>query len=128
MRWHLNIKSITAQLALFYSIASCILLMIVAFSLYLAVIEVLHTTDAQFLSDEIDALQYILKNKPNDFKALKQEVKEIPTTSQKPAYRYYTRILDDHKIVVVETEGMSSLFQGSIFLNRSQPPIDKEEQ
>lgn len=88
----LKISSIRTRLTLVYTIAAFILLTIVTLFLYWVTINVLYKADYQFLSDEIDNIQYILDEQPIDKNHLKSTIMDAPRQPDDSIYRYYIRI------------------------------------
>lgn len=102
-------SSIKTRLFLFYSIAVFVLLTLFATFLYWVTINVLYKADYQFLADEVDTIQYILENDPVDMEALRQEIISIPIEPNGSIYRYYIRVVDPDKRIMLETPGMSEI-------------------
>ncbi len=112
-----HIKSITTRLTLFYSLAAFMLLVFVVLFSYWEMTSIFKKADNQFLMDEMDTLASILRNKPNDFVALRQEVDEVPRTVNEIVYFYYLRILDQNNQMLIETDGMKKVFEKAKFFN-----------
>lgn len=109
-RHHLPlIHSIKAKLILFYSLAVFTLLLLAAIFLYWGSITLLYKTDYEFLSDEIETIEYIMKGQPTDKEALKKAVIESPENHFNTIYRYYIRIYDNKNQVVMQTPGMDNI-------------------
>lgn len=117
--------SIKSRLILFYSLATIVLLALVAVFLYWTMLDTLHDADHQFISAEIDILQYLLDTKPDDLGALKQEVNESPYALRNSVYRYYIRILDNQSNLIIETVGMKNALRGIDFRNTKIGSLDK---
>jgi two-component system heavy metal sensor histidine kinase CusS len=101
--------SIRSRLTLFYSLAAFTLLTLITLFLYWETINILYKADYQFLSDEVETLQYILQNKHPNLTALKQEVIDYPTKPGDSIYRHYIRVFDENNKMLIETPGMSSI-------------------
>lgn len=93
--------SISFQLTVFYSLATFLLVAVICLFFYLGMVHILYNADRQFLSDEINIIQNILKTRPNSLVSLNQEITDIPNTLKNSVYHYYIRILNEnHKIVL----------------------------
>ncbi|MCW5583058.1 MAG: heavy metal sensor histidine kinase [Gammaproteobacteria bacterium] len=104
---------------MFYSLAAFVLLTIITLFLYWETVNILYKADYQFLSNEVESLQYILRNKKIDSNVIKQNIVEFPTQISDSIYRYYTRIYNENNQVIIETPGMSSILPHEIFLKPS---------
>ena len=93
----------------FYSLSGFLLLSVIALFLYWVTINILYKADYQFLSDEVDTVQYILHNKAYNLSALKQAVIDTPSERYGSIYRYFIRVTDDKGNPVMETPGMQSI-------------------
>lgn len=109
------LKSIGIQLTLFYSILTFILVSLVSFILYIVMLNIFYEANRQFLSDEIEILQKLVKEKENNIEALKQEVIEIPSALRTSVYHYYIRILDDKGHIILETPGIDKVIKTNLF-------------
>lgn len=105
--------SIRTRYALLYSIAAFTLLTLITLFLYWETINILYKADYQFLSNEIEGIQYALENKKVHLEDLKQEVINSPTHPEGSIYKYYIRIIDDKNNIVIETPGINSIHLAS---------------
>jgi len=101
--------SIRTRLTLFYSLAAFILLTIITLFLYWETTNILYKANYQFLLDEADSIQYVLRTKPTDLNTLKQEVIELPDKSGDSIYRYFIRVYNENKHVMIETPGLAAI-------------------
>src|SRR5438552_14538 len=85
----LNTISIRTRLTFFYSLSGFVLLTLLAIFLYWLTTNILYNADYQFLSDEIDTVQYILHNKAYNLSTLKQACVETPSERSRTIYRYF---------------------------------------
>lgn len=122
----LNIASIRTRLTLFYTLAAFTLLTLVALFLYWVTINILYKADYEFLSDEVDTIQYILETKPLDINMLKEAVVDTPGHQALSIYHYYVRVLDEQKQLLVETPGMSSILQPKKYIHSHSELLDKK--
>jgi two-component system heavy metal sensor histidine kinase CusS len=105
----LNKVSIRTRFTLLYSIAAFSLLALITIFLYWESVNILYKTDYQFLSDQVDAIEYALENKQIHLADLKQQVIDEPMDTEGSIYKYYVRILDDKNKIVMETPGIHSI-------------------
>lgn len=113
--------SITSQLTLFYGLCSLLMITTISLFLYGVIVTFLNHADDQFFTDETRILKKLLINKPNDSRALAQEVKEIPTALQSSVYHYAIRVLDEQQKTLAQTPGMDQILLNNDFLSQSQP-------
>lgn len=111
----LKMISIRTRLTLFYTLAAFFLLTAITSFLYWETRNILYKADYQFLAEEVDTLQYILNDKFPDLNELKKEVVEIPLEPDGSMYRYYIRVLNENKKLIIETPGINTVL----------PPINK---
>lgn len=101
----LAIGSIRTRLTLFYTLAVFVLLGLVTIFLYWITINLLYKADYEFLSDEVETIQYILENKSSDPNLLKHAVITAPVAAKNSMYRYYVRVFDHKNRVLIATPG-----------------------
>src|SRR5262245_50743232 len=101
-----NVKSISGQLTLFYSLLTFSIIVMISALLYLAINKILIDAENQFINDEIKIVNDLIIKKPNDHSALIQEVKEIPNSLSSSVYHYYIRVLDENNNIVSQTPSM----------------------
>lgn len=118
-----NLDSIAARLTFFYAISIFLLLAIIASFLYWEMVNILYKADYQFLCDEVEDIRTILQDERIDFSELRKNVIEIPSQSNQSIYRYYIRILDDKKHLLMETPGMSNLWHNHNGMFSTKPKI-----
>jgi len=105
--------SITGRLALFFGVSSFALLSLTTGFLYWVLRQSLNETDAQFLTNKIHVLRVILRERPDDPKALEEEV--VWEGQGLQFTRYYARVLDPEKQLVIETPGMGDVLEPWVF-------------
>ncbi len=91
-------------------------------------VNILCNADYQFLSDEIDIVQNILESKPDNLLALKQEINDIPYSSNNSVYHYYIRVIDHNRKVVSETQHMNKLIKHNAFFTNEKASFAKQSQ
>lgn len=122
----LTINSIRTRLTIFYTLAAFVLLSLLTLFLYWVTINILYKADYQFLSDEVDTIQYILQDAPIDFNRLKQTVIDTPMQPDHSIYRYYIRIFDENKKVMIETPGMDAVLLAQKYSNKNSEMLGKK--
>ena len=95
-------NSIATQLAFSYSLATLLLITVIALLAYWVIVDTLSKANHQFLSDEISIITHILNKKPGNSAALQQEVTDIPEALANSVYHYYIRILDNQQKIIIE--------------------------
>jgi two-component system heavy metal sensor histidine kinase CusS len=105
-----KIKSIYSQLAFFYSLGVVTLLVLIAFAFYWETQNVLNQADYNFVTEEANSIQSIMRDAVLDKQLLKKAVVDHPLRTRNSLYRYYVRILDATGKVVMETPGLSEIF------------------
>lgn len=105
---------IVRRLTLLYSISLFLLLAVAAGFLDWVLATDMKKDSEQFLSAEIQSLRTLIRERPDDVKAWREEV-EREAGSLKGFARYYIRILSEEGRPVVETPGMSGIIQPRAF-------------
>jgi len=97
--------SLAVRLTIWYSVSAFVLILGATIFLYWALTTNLDREDDQFLLDKIAVLRTILREKPNDFAALKSEIERESAARQYG--QLYLRILNASGELRLEPEGMS---------------------
>lgn len=136
MEWDIYLKSdnqyiltkgsIRTRLTLFYTLAVFVLLALATLLLYWVTITFLYKADYEFLADEVDTLQYIVQSDQVDLHALKEAVMEAPSQSNGSIYRYFARIYDEKKQIIMETPGSESVLQSDNFFSKTTELLGKK--
>ena len=113
--------SITGRLTLLYTLTALAALLISAVFLYWVLVSNLQREDDRFLAEEIQELRLILREGPDQYGALEQEVKWEGGFGK--FRRNFTRILDNRGKTLFETPGMDKIVAPSQF----PPPIEATE-
>lgn len=121
-------RSITTRLTVFYAVATFILLVVIAIFLYLGMIGFLYQNDQQFLSDEIEVVQYLLGSQDHDQSALKHEVRDVPFVLAHSMYHYAIRVIDNNDHIVMQTPGMREALRTADFFNKTSKKVGKRNQ
>ena len=107
------VGSITHRLVISYSLLTLTVLILVSGLLYWILARNFTRENNQFLADQIHVLRKILKERPDDLDALRQEIEwEVVARSFE---KYYARILDEQGQVLIETPGMAKIVVPSLF-------------
>ena len=110
--------SMVQRLVISYSSLTLTVLLLVSGLLYWVLASNFARENNQFLSDQIHVLRKILKERPDDLEAIRQEIEwEVVARNFE---KYYARILDEQGQVLIETPGMAKIVVPSLF----PEPID----
>lgn len=135
MAWGIPLKSVKAflqmisirtKLTLSYALGVFILLALVTLLIYLVTLNILYKANYQFLADEVDSIRYLMKKSPLDEKELRQTVMVTPQHPDGSIYRYYTRVLDENKNVIMQTEGMDKVISINKYFTKITKSPDKK--
>ena len=105
--------SLSVRLTLLFTAATFVLLASSAGVTYGVLSRTLHRQASLFLSDKIDVLKTILKERPGDHEALQEEIQW--ETASRRHERYFSRVTDGEGRVILETPGMSGALSGAPF-------------
>ncbi|MGH7596395.1 MAG: hypothetical protein ACREOI_08585 [bacterium] len=109
----LSASSIIQRLTISYSWLTLTALLLVSGLLYWLLASNFERTNNEFMVDQIHVLRKILKERPDDLDALRQEV-EWEVTARR-IEKYYARILDEQGHIIIETPGMAEIVLPSLF-------------
>lgn len=108
--------SITARLALLFTVSAFAILGLVTAVLCWAVIQNLEKDDLQFLQDRVQWLRAALRNFHNEPRLLVREIQaESGATVGETKSIFYVRVLDESGKILAETPGMGELLPASFF-------------
>jgi two-component system heavy metal sensor histidine kinase CusS len=106
--------SIVRRLTLLYALSLFLLLGIAAAFLDWVLTTDMRRDNSQFLAAEIQSLRTLMRQRPGDLQAWREEVER--EAGSIPGYtRFYVRILDEQGNTVVETQGISDIFDSRAF-------------
>ena len=120
--------SIARRLTVLYCLSAFVLLSGASGYLYWGLKNSLAEEDHELLGDMVKVIRYVLRDRPGDSSALREEV-EWESAARRYA-KYYTRILDLSNQVIMVTTGMEELAPASHFptpLPESEPTHISEE-
>jgi two-component system heavy metal sensor histidine kinase CusS len=98
-----------------YSLSLFLLLAAAAGVLDWIFISDIKTDNNQFVAMEMQNLRTLLKQRPDDLKAWREEIEREALGSVSGYAKYYVRILDEHGNTIVETPGMAALVSSHVF-------------
>lgn len=110
-------RSLAFRLALFYTLATASLILMVTGFLYVSLTKKLDQEDTQFLVDKVFVLRSILSNRPGDVEALYEEVDWEGAARR--FTKFYVRILGPGGNVMMESRGIPASLRTASF----PPPI-----
>jgi two-component system heavy metal sensor histidine kinase CusS len=120
--------SLAARLTAWYAGSAFLLVLAATGFLYWVLISNLEREDDQFLADQIHYLRTLLRDRPDEFRALKKEA-ELEWASSEHI-QVYKRILDEDGQILMETPGMHGLLPPDLFPHpaaiNTQPGVGNE--
>lgn len=108
-----NTWSITTRLSFLYTISTVLILVLIVLAVSWGMHQAVVLGESEYIIEEVDLIQNILKQHPNDLSRLKQEVTAAETTVD-PKYRYYIRILDSEGNTLMMTPHMVKALAQSV--------------
>lgn len=111
MRKH---SSLSAWFTAWYTAACFAVLALATASLYWALATELDGEDDLFLADKVNVVRSILRDRPNDWSGLREEIALEPAARR--FEQFYIRLLDESGKPVLSTPGMDRLLASSAFL------------
>jgi two-component system heavy metal sensor histidine kinase CusS len=100
-------SSLTGKLIFLYTAASAGILVLCGSILYWEFTRSVQREAQQFLSESVEEVRIILRDRPDNLDLLRFEVES--ETSSYGVYKHYIRVLDEQERVIVETPGMGGL-------------------
>lgn len=88
-----------------YSLVGLFLVLLATASLYVVLRAELDKSTDQFLADKLHVLRTILRERPDDLDALREEI-ELETAARH-YQQFYIRLLDEHGVPILTTPGMA---------------------
>src|SRR5271166_2056699 len=110
--------SLAFSLTAWYTVASMLLLLASTGTLYYALVANLERDSALFLADKVHVVTTLLRERPNDWDGLKEEIQ-----LESAAWRYnqfYIRLLDPRGKTLLETPRMSLVLPAASFARLSK--------
>lgn len=93
------------RLAAAYSLVGLALVLVATVSLYLVLGAELDKSTEQFLADKLHVVRTILRERPGDQDALREEI-ELESAARR-YQQFYIRLLDEHGVPILTTPGMA---------------------
>src|SRR3984893_1156662 len=98
-------KTLAFRLTAGYALAGLILVILATDSLYLVLVSELEKSTELFLGDKLHVLRTMLRERPEDWDALREEV-ELETAARRYE-QFYIRLLDERNTPLLTTPGMA---------------------
>lgn len=99
-------RTLAFRLTAGYALAGLFLVTFAIVSLYLVLVRELDKSTDLFLADKVHVLRTMLRERPDDDEALREEI-ELESAARQYE-RFYIRLLDDRNTPVLTTPGMAS--------------------
>ena len=106
-----------------YAIAGLILVFFVTVSLYLVLVSELEKSTDLFLGDKVNVLRTMLRERPDDLDALREEV-ELESAARRYE-QFYIRLLDERNTPLLITPGMADQLDLAQLQNQTQSRPDR---
>src|SRR5271163_5167997 len=98
-------RTLAFRLTAGYALAGLVLVILATASLYFVLVSELEKSTELFLGDKLHALRTMLRERPDDTDALREEV-ELETAARRYE-QFYIRLLDEQNKPLLTTPGMS---------------------
>jgi two-component system, OmpR family, heavy metal sensor histidine kinase CusS len=105
--------SLAGRLTAWYTLTALSLTFCTAALLYWALAANMSRDDALFLADKVHVLRAILRDRPDDFSALKEEV-ELESAARRYE-QFFVRLIDENGRETMSTPGMDGLLAPQLF-------------
>src|SRR5271165_6540848 len=105
-----------------YAVAGLLLVFFATASLYFVLLTELEKSTDQFLADKLHVLRTMLRERPNDLDALREEV-ELESAARRYE-QFYIRLLDGRNTPLLTTPGMAEELDLSQFASQTQSRLD----
>src|ERR1700685_3465046 len=111
-------RTLAFRLTAGYTLAGLFLVFFATASLYLVLVSELEKSTDLFLADKVNVLRTMLRERPNDWDALREEV-ELESAARRYEH-FYIRLLDDRNRPLLTTPGMAEQLDLAQFSARTQ--------
>ena len=105
-----------------YALAGLLLVFFATASLYLVLLSELEKSTDLFLADKLHVLTTMLRERPNDWDALREEI-ELESAARRYE-QFYIRLLDERNTPLLTTPGMAEQLDMTQFVNQIQSRPD----
>jgi two-component system, OmpR family, heavy metal sensor histidine kinase CusS len=132
MSWNLNSsvapisrlwRTLAFRLTTGYALAGLFLVLFATASLYLVLLTELERSTDLFLADKLHVLRTMLRERPNDWDALREEV-ELESSARRYE-NFYIRLLDERHTPLLTTPGMAEQLDLTQFASQTQSRPDR---
>jgi two-component system heavy metal sensor histidine kinase CusS len=111
-------RTLAFRLTAGYALAGLLLLFFATASLYLVLLTELQKSTDLFLADKLNVLRTMLRERPNDWDALQEEV-ELESAARRYEH-FYIRLLDERNTPLLTTPGMAEQLDLAQFVSQTQ--------
>src|SRR5580658_7831906 len=111
-------RTLAFRLSTAYSLAGLILVILATASLYIVLRTELDRSTELFLADKLHVLQTMLRERPNDEDALREEI-ELESEARR-YQQFYIRLLDERGVPIMTTPGMAGQLDLAELANRTR--------
>ena len=116
-------QTLAFRLTAAYTLAGLFLVFLATASLYIVLRTELERSTDLFLADKLHVLRTMLRERPDDWDALREEV-ELESAARQYEH-FYIRLLDERNTTLLSTPGMAEQLDLSIFTNQPQSRPDR---
>jgi two-component system heavy metal sensor histidine kinase CusS len=116
-------KTLAFRLTAGYALAGLLLVFFATASLYLVLLSELEKSTDLFLSDKLHVLTTMLRERPNDLDALREEV-ELESAARRYE-QFYIRLLNERNTPLLTTPGMADQLDLTQFASQTQSRPDR---
>ncbi len=111
------------QLMAWFALAGLLLVLGATLSLYVVLLTEMDRSTDQFLADKLHVLRTLLRERPEDTDALREEI-ELESAARRYEH-FYIRLLDDHNQPLLTTPGMEEQLDLSQFAGLARRPTER---
>jgi two-component system heavy metal sensor histidine kinase CusS len=116
-------RTLAFQLSVAYSLAGLTLVILATASLYIVLRTELDRSTELFLADKLHVLRTMLRERPNDEDALREEI-ELESAARR-YQQFYIRLLDEHGAPILATPGMAEQLDLAELANRTRGRFER---
>jgi two-component system, OmpR family, heavy metal sensor histidine kinase CusS len=116
-------RTLAFRLTAGYALAGLFLLFSATASLYLVLVSELEKSTDLFLADKVHVLRTMLRERPDDWDALREEV-ELESAARRYE-QFYIRLLDEQNTALLMTPGMADQLDLAKLANQTQSHPDR---
>src|SRR5208283_1517971 len=116
-------RTLAFRLTAAYALAGLFLVFLATASLYLVLLTELERSTQLFLADKLHVLRTMLRERPNDWDALREEV-ELESSARQYEH-FYIRLLDERNTPLLTTPGMAEQLDLARFASETQTRPDR---